>query len=317
MAPDKAEHWKTHLLDCRLDTFRATVAIRRPAKADGWAGFDFGYRDWNDLEMVILHPTRFVVSRSRPDGKGKATITELRNVPLNAKAAGSLWSYFRVEGEGGQVRVSGSSDGDMFHPVYESPAADGYQPGRIGFTVRDGDHGGEFKLIRLETRDAPSTVVAQPAGKPVVLVKTSMGDFKVELYPDKAPRTVATFLKNVEDRHYDRTLVNDVWKGGRMCLGYRWVGLVSKMPPNNTKPPEKTALKNEAGTFSTMGGGTILIVNFGDNSGWSDKADCVIGRVVEGMDVVRRIEQVPVRKTQEYSNLPVEEVIVTSIRREP
>ena len=62
--PDEAEHWKTQLLDCRLETFRATVAVRRPAKADGWAGFDFGHREWNDRQMVMLHQARVVVSRS-------------------------------------------------------------------------------------------------------------------------------------------------------------------------------------------------------------------------------------------------------------
>jgi peptidyl-prolyl cis-trans isomerase A (cyclophilin A) len=55
-----------------------------------------------------------------------------------------------------------------------------------------------------------TTGVAQAAGDPRVKFSTSMGDFVIEVYPDKAPKTVANFLQYVKDKHYDGTLFHRV-----------------------------------------------------------------------------------------------------------
>ena len=54
----------------------------------------------------------------------------------------------------------------------------------------------------------PSLAVAQAA--PKVKFVTSEGDFVVEVYPDKAPKTVANFLQYVKDKHYDGTIFHRV-----------------------------------------------------------------------------------------------------------
>jgi peptidyl-prolyl cis-trans isomerase A (cyclophilin A) len=54
----------------------------------------------------------------------------------------------------------------------------------------------------------PLTSAAQEATK--VKIATSMGDIMVELYPDKAPKTVANFLQYVKDKHYNGTIFHRV-----------------------------------------------------------------------------------------------------------
>ncbi len=54
---------------------------------------------------------------------------------------------------------------------------------------------------------------AQAAAAPQVKFATSAGDFVVEVYPDKAPKTVENFLQYVKDKHYDGTIFHRVIEG--------------------------------------------------------------------------------------------------------
>jgi len=56
----------------------------------------------------------------------------------------------------------------------------------------------------------PLAAVAQAAPKVQVQFQTSLGEFVVEVYPDKAPKTVANFLQYVKDKHYDGTIFHRV-----------------------------------------------------------------------------------------------------------
>ena len=68
-----------------------------------------------------------------------------------------------------------------------------------------------FQLARLALLPTSLLAVAQAAlALPQVRFATSAGDFVVELYPDKAPRTVENFLQYVKDKHYDGTLFHRV-----------------------------------------------------------------------------------------------------------
>ncbi|MBU2439064.1 MAG: peptidylprolyl isomerase, partial [Acidobacteria bacterium] len=50
------------------------------------------------------------------------------------------------------------------------------------------------------------------AARPKVMIKTSLGDITIELYPDKAPATVQNFLRYVDEHFYDDTLVHRIIK---------------------------------------------------------------------------------------------------------
>ena len=64
----------------------------------------------------------------------------------------------------------------------------------------------------LAAAAALGTALPAFAADPRVKFVTSEGDFVVELYPDKAPKTVANFLQYVKDKHYDGTIFHRVIK---------------------------------------------------------------------------------------------------------
>src|ERR1700678_2808031 len=77
------------------------------------------------------------------------------------------------------------------------------------------------------------------AANPIVVMETSMGTIKIELFEDKAPITVKNFLSYVEDKHYDglifhRVIPTFMIQGGGFEPGMR-------------EKKTKEAIKNEAG----------------------------------------------------------------------
>ena len=140
---------------------------------------------------------------------------------------------------------------------------------------------------------------------PVVLLETTSGDILVELYPDKAPETVANFLKYVDDGFYNNTIFHRVIPGFMIQGG----GLTARMQQKDTSAPIKNeadnGLKNDRGTIAmarTMDPHSAtaqFFINLVDNdflnfqapsgNGWGY---CVFGRVTEGMDVVDKIAKV-------------------------
>jgi peptidyl-prolyl cis-trans isomerase A (cyclophilin A) len=164
---------------------------------------------------------------------------------------------------------------------------------------------------------------------PVVVIDTSMGKIKVELYPDKAPITVKNFLSYVDDKFYDGTIFHRVISGFMIQGGGYEAGKpITPGGEKKTKPP----IKNEAANGLSNKLGTIAMartnvpdsataqfyINHKDNN-FLDKEKapdgvgyCVFGKVLDGMDVVNRIAAV---KTTKPGDVPVEPVMIKSIRR--
>lgn len=160
----------------------------------------------------------------------------------------------------------------------------------------------------------------------VVVMETSMGTVKIELYPDKAPITVANFLKYVDDKHYDGTIFHRVIadfmvQGGGFLPGLRQKE--SKYPP--IKNEAGNGLKNERGTVAMArtplpdSATDQFYINVVDNENLNrrrgDAGYAVFGKVIDGMDVVDKIRRVRVAHTEEHQNVPVDDVIIKSIRR--
>ncbi len=89
---------------------------------------------------------------------------------------------------------------------------------------------------------------------PRVKIATSMGDIVVELYPDKAPNTVANFLQYVRDKHYDGTIFHRVINNFMIQGG----GMDENMVERKTRPPIQhegkgavaKGLRNEVGVLA-------------------------------------------------------------------
>jgi len=166
------------------------------------------------------------------------------------------------------------------------------------------------------------------AQNPVVVMKTSMGVVAIELYPDKAPVTVANFLSYVDKGFYNGTIFHRVI-GNFMIQGG---GLTPGMQQKSTSAP----IKNEADNRLSNSRGTIAMartqeihsatsqffINVVDNTFLDYKSStaagfgyCVFGRVVSGMDAVDKIKSVPTGNSGYFQDVPFTDVVIQSIER--
>jgi peptidyl-prolyl cis-trans isomerase A (cyclophilin A) len=174
-------------------------------------------------------------------------------------------------------------------------------------------------------------VGAAPAagkGNPMVVLSTSLGDIKVELYADKAPITVKNFLDYGKAGYYDGTVFHRVIPGFMIQGGGMTADMQDKR--EGQKPPIKNesdnGLKNDTGTLAMARTGvpdsatSQFFINVKDNTflnreSAQDKVGyAVFGKVVEGMDVVKKIEGVKTANKGPHQNVPVDPVTIKSVK---
>ncbi len=181
-------------------------------------------------------------------------------------------------------------------------------------------------LLSLAAVLAAGPGFAQTPQKPVrVKLVTSMGDIVLELYPDKAPATVANFLQYVKEGHYNGTVFHRVINGFMIQGG----GLDADLNPKPTRPPIQNeadnGLKNEpytiamARTTAPHSATSQFFINVADNKSLNhrDKTPAgwgytVFGRVVEGREVVDKIKAVPTTDQGMHQNVPKPPVPILS-----
>jgi len=142
--------------------------------------------------------------------------------------------------------------------------------------------------------------------KVMILMKTTKGDIKLELDAEKAPKTVANFLKYVESGHYTDTIFHRVISNFMVQGGGMTADMNQKKAPWTVENEANNGLKNTRGTIAMArtsdphSGGAQFFINVVDNGFLDFKAPtqqgwgyCVFGKVVEGMDVVDAIRAVP------------------------
>jgi len=161
-----------------------------------------------------------------------------------------------------------------------------------------------------------SRAAAQSAN-PVVVIDTSLGAIKVELFADKAPLTVKNFLQYADDHFYDGTIFHRVHRDFFIQGGTHLPGLKEK----KTRPPIKSEatddMRNLRGTIGLARSATAsFYFNVNDNVGLDQMQPryTVFGKVIAGMDVVDKIRMVPVASKQPIDAVPVDDVIIRSIR---
>jgi len=166
--------------------------------------------------------------------------------------------------------------------------------------------------------------------QPQVRLTTSRGDITLELFADKAPKTVANFLEYVADAFYNDTIFHRVIDGFMIQGG----GLDADLRQKATRPP----VENEADNGVANATGTIAMartsdphsataqffINVSDNAflnhrgkspdGWGY---CVFGRVTEGMDVVNAIKGVATGRRGGMADVPQETVTILSVTQLP
>ena len=168
----------------------------------------------------------------------------------------------------------------------------------------------------------------QAAEKPKVHFKTTMGDFTIELEPDKAPRTVANFIEYVRAGHYDGLIFHRVIKAFMVQGG--------GFDKNYIKMPTRQPIENEADNGLPNERGTIAMARTGDphsatnqffinvkyngflnhqsktQQGWGYTA---FGRVIDGMNIVGRISRMETGPGGPFpSDVPVKQVIIEKVK---
>jgi len=156
--------------------------------------------------------------------------------------------------------------------------------------------------------------------------KTSAGDFTVELFTKESPESTANFLKYVDDGHYDGTIFHRVIPGFMIQGG----GFASGLEQKDTRPP----IRNEATNGMENLRGTLVMartndihsataqffINLVDNDFLNHQPGnygyAVFGRVTSGMEVVDAIAGVPTTRQRGHGDVPVDEVVVHSVKRE-
>lgn len=179
----------------------------------------------------------------------------------------------------------------------------------------------------------PLTLAAQAAKPaptatppPQVLLSTSQGDITLELYPDKAPKSVANFLQYVRDGFYDGTLLHRAIPGYLVQGGLYTRDLQAKRTRSAIPSEADNGLSNLRGTVAVARGvdpnsGTAqFFVNLVDNRRLDFAGNqsgltwgyTVFGKVTKGMDVIDKIAALPTRALGPFAaDVPNPLVLIT------
>ena len=183
----------------------------------------------------------------------------------------------------------------------------------------------QFKKLLLGSLLLSASISAFAA--PSVEFQTNQGNFTVELYPEKAPKTVANFLQYVKDGFYENTIFHRVINHFMIQGG----GFERDLSEKNTRAP----INNEAGNGLLNQTGTIAMartadpdsataqffVNLFDNQ-FLDYVGpdpdqigyCVFGKVTSGLDVIQKIGLTQTNTVGRYSDVPVKPIIIKSAK---
>ena len=165
---------------------------------------------------------------------------------------------------------------------------------------------------------AAQTPEAKP--NPRVMLETSKGNIVVELYPDKAPLSVANFLQYVKSGFYNGVIFHRVIPDFMIQGGGLTPDMKQKPTKGQIKNESDNGLSNDRGTLAMARLGephtasSQFYINLKDNRGLNHSPRgwgyTVFGRVVEGMDVVDSIATVRTTTKGHQENVPVEPVII-------
>ncbi|HUP94467.1 MAG TPA: peptidylprolyl isomerase [Burkholderiales bacterium] len=169
---------------------------------------------------------------------------------------------------------------------------------------------------------------AAAAANPQVEVRTNMGSFTLEVYPENAPVTVENFLQYVKDGHYNGTIFHRVIADFMIQGG----GFTPQFEAKQTRAPIKNeagnGLRNEAGmlamarTRDPHSATAQFFINTVDNASLDFRSATnegygytVFGKVIKGMEVVDRIAKLPTGPVHPpHATVPLKTVLIERMR---
>jgi peptidyl-prolyl cis-trans isomerase B (cyclophilin B) len=160
----------------------------------------------------------------------------------------------------------------------------------------------------------------------MVKLHTNFGDITLELDAEKAPKTVANFLKYAEKGFYDGTIFHRVIDGFMIQGGGFMSGLIQKETMAEIENEAANGLKNETYTIAMArtpnphSASSQFFINTANNSFLNYTAStpqgfgyCVFGKVTAGKEVVDRIGKVKTGSQSGYQDVPLEDVVIESV----
>jgi len=161
----------------------------------------------------------------------------------------------------------------------------------------------------------------------MIHLTTSHGTIILELYPDKAPKTVENFLDYARKRFYDGTLFHRIIDNFIIQGGGFDTGMHQKPTHQPIQNEADNKIRNVRGTLAMArtndpnSATSQFFINIADNDflnytastpeGWGY---CVFGKVIEGMHVVDRIKGVPTGTKLGFKDVPMTDVMIESIQ---
>ena len=166
------------------------------------------------------------------------------------------------------------------------------------------------------------------AANPLVTIETNRGDIVVELYPEKAPKTVANFMQYVDSGYYKETIFHRVINRFMIQGGGFTADMTEKPSLGPIVNEAANGLKNEPGTLAMArtsdpdSATSQFFINLENNVPLNYQGNdpeligyCVFGRVLKGMDVVRDIGASPTMNVGPYYDVPKSTVRILAIKR--
>ena len=160
-----------------------------------------------------------------------------------------------------------------------------------------------------------------------VVIETSMGNITAELWPDKAPVTVSNFLGYVEQKFYDGLVFHRVIDGFMIQGGGFNEQMQQKQPGQPIENEARADVPNERGTLAmarTMvvdSATSQFFINLKNNAFLNHRnrtpqgfGYCVFGKVIDGMEIVDAIGKVQTGSVAGHQDVPLEAVVIKSIR---
>lgn len=185
---------------------------------------------------------------------------------------------------------------------------------------------GMEERVITEAQGAEEKKVEDAGGMPVVLMKTSLGEIRIELDRDKAPISVANFLQYVADGFYDGTIFHRVISTFMIQGGGFEPGMTQKAVKDPIKNEAGNGLRNLRGTIAMARTGVVdsataqFFINVVDNGRLDHKDEtargfgyAVFGRVIEGMETVDKIRAVETGTSDRFRDVPTKDVVIESV----
>ncbi len=166
------------------------------------------------------------------------------------------------------------------------------------------------------------------AANPQLEVKTSQGTLTIELYPEKAPKTVENFLQYAKDGFFNGTVFHRVIPGFMIQGGGMTPDLREKATRSPIPNEAKNGLRNEPGSLAMArtsdphSASAQFFINLKDNGfldypsrdGWGY---AVFGKVVQGFEIVEKIAKVPTGNAGPHRDVPTTPVVIESVKLLP